>query len=129
VASPRVADRPAGGWPTEVRIIMTPSLPPNYCPSSSPLIMEFTLRVPQILVDPSDPSDPPKPLELCMEFKSTTNVRAIKGLVIKNILHHLKIKVDAKKKSVTLKGAALNLRQNLASIGWEEGDVIEASYE
>jgi hypothetical protein len=64
-----------------------------------------------------------------MEFKSTTNVRAIKGHVVKNIHHHSKLKVDAKKVTVSLNGNTLNLRQNLASINWEEGDVIEATYE
>jgi hypothetical protein len=41
-ANPRAADRPAGGWPSEGRILMTPQRPPNYYPFSVPLIMEFT---------------------------------------------------------------------------------------
>jgi hypothetical protein len=32
VASPRAADRPAGGWPPAGRIIMTPYRPSNYYP-------------------------------------------------------------------------------------------------
>jgi hypothetical protein len=57
----------------------------------------LTTRIPQIIVDPSDPGDSPKPFEFSIEFKATTNVRAIKGLVVKSILHHIKLKVDAKK--------------------------------
>jgi hypothetical protein len=44
VANPRAANRPAGGWLPEGRIVMTPYLPPNYYPNSVPLIMEFTYR-------------------------------------------------------------------------------------
>jgi hypothetical protein len=68
------------------------------------------IRVPQILIDPSDAADPPKPLEFSIEYKATTNVRAIKGHIIKNILHHLKLKVDATKITVTLNGTTLNLK-------------------
>jgi hypothetical protein len=89
----------------------------------------LTIRVPQIVVDPSDPAHSPKPLELSIQFTANTNVRAIKGHVIQNILHHLKVKPDAKKVTVTLNGTTLNLRQNLITIGWKEGDIIEATYE
>jgi hypothetical protein len=54
-------------------------------------------------------------------------VRAIKGQVAKNILDHLKIKVDAKKITVYHNGKTLNLKQNLAEINLDEGDVIVAS--
>jgi hypothetical protein len=43
MANPRAADRPAGGWPPEGQIVMTPYLPPNYYPFSVPLLMELTL--------------------------------------------------------------------------------------
>jgi uncharacterized ubiquitin-like protein YukD len=88
----------------------------------------LTIRISQILVDPMNPAESPKPLEFEIEFTSKTNVRAIKGHTIKKILDHLKIKVDAKKIKVMLKGTTLNLTQNLASIGWEEGDILEATY-
>jgi hypothetical protein len=89
----------------------------------------LTIRVPQILVDPSVPTESSKPLEFSIEFTTKTNVRAIKGQVVKNILDHLKIKVDAKKITVTLRGKPLNLKQNLASMDWEKDDIIEATYE
>jgi hypothetical protein len=38
VANPRAADRPAGGWPPEGRIVMTP----DYYPFSVCLIMAAT---------------------------------------------------------------------------------------
>jgi hypothetical protein len=71
----------------------------------------LTIRVLQILIDSSDAAGPPKPLEFAVEFTATTNVRAIKGHIIKHIFHHLKVKKDAKKITVTLKSKTLNLRQ------------------
>jgi hypothetical protein len=68
-------------------------------------------------------------LEFAIEFTATTNVRAIKGHVIKHVFHHHKLKTEAKKITVTLKGKTLNLRQNLGSIDWEEDDVIVATFD
>jgi hypothetical protein len=45
VASPGVADRPAGGWPPEGRIVMTPQLPLQYYPFSVCLFMGTTFFV------------------------------------------------------------------------------------
>jgi hypothetical protein len=45
VANPRVADRPAGAWPPEGRIVMTPYRPPNHYPSSVGLTMARTYRL------------------------------------------------------------------------------------
>jgi hypothetical protein len=38
-------DRPAGGWPPEARIVMTPQLPPNYYSFSVCLIMGSTVQL------------------------------------------------------------------------------------
>jgi hypothetical protein len=100
--------------------------------------LELIIRVPQLLIDSSDPADPPMPLQFNIEFKNTTNVRAIKGLVISKLPPDLKKKVNAKKVTVSFKGLTLNLTQNLASLEshltksgiiWEEGDIIEATFE
>jgi hypothetical protein len=37
--------------------------------------------------------------------------------------------VNAKKVTVSFKGVTLNLTQNLASLEWEEGDIIEATFD
>jgi hypothetical protein len=61
----------------------------------------MTIRVPQIHIDASDLTDPPMPLQFTIEFKNTTNVRAIKGLVISKLPPVLKKKVNAKKVMVS----------------------------
>jgi hypothetical protein len=42
VANPRQADRPVGGWPPAVRIVLTPQRPSNYYPFNVRLMMELT---------------------------------------------------------------------------------------
>jgi hypothetical protein len=68
VANPWAADRPAGGWPPEGHIVITPYRTLNYYPFSVCLIMAFTC---------SDPL-----VKMHFDVKNTTKLHEIKDNIL-----------------------------------------------